>query len=115
MVDTGPCKENKWLGEQIDLNKLPTPILHEGDGGRFINTLGSFVARTPDGKWTNWSIARAMIVGPNKMAGIVAPFQHIGMIWKMWKDQGKPMPFALALGGEPFLPYVRNASSGLGG
>jgi 4-hydroxy-3-polyprenylbenzoate decarboxylase len=106
IVDAGPCKENKWLGGQVDLTKLPTPVLHDGDGGRFINTVGSFVARTPDGKWTNWSIARAMIVGPTKMAGIVAPLQHIGMIWSMWKDQGKPMPFALALGGEPFLPYV---------
>ena len=106
IVETGPCKENKWIGDQVDLNRFPTPILHDGDGGRFINTLGSFVVRTPDGKWTNWSIARAMIAGPKKMTGIVAPFQHIGMIWKMWKDEGEPMPFALALGGDPFLPYV---------
>ena len=106
IVASGPCKENRWIGDQVDLFRLPTPLLHDGDGGRFINTLGSFIARTPDGAWTNWSIARAMIVGKTKMAGIVAPNQHLGMIWNMWREQGKPMPFALALGGEPFLPYV---------
>lgn len=101
-----PCKENVLLGDAVNLNRLPVPWLHEGDGGRFINTFGLFCVRTPDGKWTNWSIARAMIVDGRSMAGIVAPNQHIGMVRQTWLDLGKPMPFALALGVEPFLPFV---------
>lgn len=106
VVDSGPCQDNVWLGDDVDLFALPTPLLHHGDGGRFLNTLGSFVVRTPDGSWTNWSIARAMIVGATKLAGIVAPSQHLGMVRQTWTDIGQPMPFALALGTEPFLPYV---------
>ena len=40
------------------------------------------------------------------MTGIVAPGQHIGMIHKMWADLGRDMPFALALGVEPAIPFL---------
>ncbi len=101
-----PCKENVLLGDAVDLHRLPVPLLHGADGGRFINTFGLFCVRTPDGAWTNWSIARAMVVDGRSMAGIVAPNQHLGMVRQTWLDLGKPMPFALALGVEPFLPFV---------
>ena len=106
VVETGPCKENILLGDDADLLRLPTPLLHDGDGGRFLNTFGIIVARTPDGTWTNWSIARIMILDKNRMTGIVGPLQHLGKIHKMWKDIGQDMPFALALGCEPFIPFV---------
>ncbi len=62
--------------------------------------------QTPDGNWTNWSIARIMVIDRNRMAGIVKVGQHIGDIHKMWQEQGKPTPFALALGVEPAIPFV---------
>ena len=76
MVDpaVAPCKQNKWFGEDIDLTKLPAPILHDGDGGRYLQTAGAIVVRTPPGtpvppdhytydpySWTNWSFSRGMI------------------------------------------------------
>jgi 4-hydroxy-3-polyprenylbenzoate decarboxylase len=106
VVTKAPCKQNIHLGADVNLHELPAPWLHDGDGGRFLNTYGIIVAQSPDKSWTNWSIARIMIVDKTHMAGIVAPFQHIGMIHKMWADIGKDMPFALALGVEPFLPFA---------
>lgn len=106
ITDSAPCKENILLGDEVDLLCLPAPLLHGGDGGRYLNTYGIVVAQTPDKTWTNWSIARIMLLDKNRMTGIVAPGQHIGMIHQMWKEQGQPMPFALALGVEPFLPFV---------
>jgi UbiD family decarboxylase len=105
-VATGPCKENILIGDDVDLLRLPTPLLHDGDGGRYLNTYGIVIAQTPDKTWTNWSIARIMLLDKNRMTGIVAPFQHLGMIHEMWKALDRPMPFALALGVEPFLPFV---------
>ncbi len=58
------CKENIWLGDDIDITKFPAPIAHGGDGGRYIQTVGLNILQTPDGKWTNWSTARAMIANP---------------------------------------------------
>ncbi len=106
LVETGACKENILIGDSVDLLRLPTPFLHGGDGGRYINTYGIIVAQTPDKHWTNWSIARTMLLDKNRMAGIIAPNQHIGMVRQTWLDLGQPMPFALALGVEPFIPFV---------
>lgn len=105
-VPTGPCKENKLIGSAVDLLRLPTPYIHEGDGGRYLNTWGTVIARTPDGAWTNWAISRIMVTGKNTMTGIVIPHQHLGQIFGMWKALGKPMPYALALGTEPAIPFV---------
>ena len=38
IVPTGPCKENIVKGEAVDLWQFPTPLMHGGDGGRYIGT-----------------------------------------------------------------------------
>jgi 4-hydroxy-3-polyprenylbenzoate decarboxylase len=93
-------------GDAVDITEFPAPLLHDGDGGRYLNTFGCIVVRTPDGSWTNWSIARIMVVDGKRMTGLIAPEQHIGMVRQAWADLGKPMPFALALGVEPAIPFV---------
>jgi 4-hydroxy-3-polyprenylbenzoate decarboxylase len=72
----------------------------------YLNTWGTVVARTPDGAWTNWAISRIMVTGKDTMAGLVLPQQHLGIIHARWKALGRPMPFALALGTEPAVPFV---------
>jgi 4-hydroxy-3-polyprenylbenzoate decarboxylase len=106
LLETGPCKENIHLGDAVDLLALPAPLLHDGDGGRYLNTFGIICCETPDKSWRSWSIARIMVVDGKRMAGIIAPNQHVGMVRKTWTDIGQDMPFALALGGPPVLPYV---------
>ena len=106
-IPTAPCKENIAVGDDVDITRFPSPLLHGGDGGRYINTFGVIVAQTPDKKWTNWSIARIMLLDGKRMTGIVKPKgQHLGMIHQMWKQQGKSMPFALATGVEPAVAFV---------
>ncbi|ESZ91008.1 3-octaprenyl-4-hydroxybenzoate carboxy-lyase [Sclerotinia borealis F-4128] len=52
-------KENKLFGDEFDLNSLPSPFIHQTDGGKYIQTYGMHIVQTPDKSWTNWSIARA--------------------------------------------------------
>jgi UbiD family decarboxylase len=106
IVPGGPVKQNILKGDQVDLLRLPAPLLHEGDGGRYLNTFGIIAAQTPDKEWCNWSIARVMVLDKNRMAGIIAPNQHIGMVRQKWTEVGKDMPVALVLGAEPFIPFV---------
>lgn len=98
IVSTGPCKENKLSGEEIDMTKWPIPQLHNSDGGKYIQTYGMHVVQSPDGKWTNWSIARAMLDDRNHLVGLVIPPQHIWQIWSMWKEIGQNVPWALCFG-----------------
>lgn len=106
VVPDAPCFQNVTTGDAVDITRFPAPLLHDGDGGRYLNTFGCIVVRTPDGSWTNWSIARIMVLDEKRMTGIIAPEQHIGMVRQAWADIGKPMPFALALGVEPAIPFV---------
>jgi len=106
VVQTGPCKENIHIGDDVDLMALPAPLLHDGDGGRYLNTFGVICCETPDKSWRSWSIARIMVVDGKRMAGIIAPNQHVGMVRQSWTDIGQDMPFALALGAQPVIPFV---------
>jgi UbiD family decarboxylase len=100
------CKENVLLGDDADLTRFPVPFVHSSDGGRYVNTYGILVARTPDGSWTNWSICRVMMVDGKHMVAYLSSGQHGGKIRDMWFAQGMPMPFALVQGGEPAVPFV---------
>lgn len=101
VVQTGSCKENILNPEDFDLTTLPAPHLHQSDGGKYIQTYGMHVVQSPDKKWTNWSIARAMVHDKNHLTGLVIEPQHLWQIHQMWKKEGKDVPWALAFGAPP--------------
>jgi UbiD family decarboxylase len=105
-VPEGPCMENVLTGDEVDLHRFPVPLIHKDDGGRYINTWGIVIAQTPDKKWTNWSINRVMITGRNTMTGTGFGGQHLGIIYNQWKEKKRPMPFAIAIGVDPAIPFV---------
>ncbi|MET8212665.1 UbiD family decarboxylase [Streptomyces sp. NPDC005373] len=109
-ADQAPCKQNILLGDDATLDRFPIPRIHQDDGGRYANTWGVIVARTPDGRWTNWSIARMQMLDGKHLTGLVIPQQHLGMIWGEWAAIGEPMPFALAQGGVPAIPVIGGAA-----
>jgi 4-hydroxy-3-polyprenylbenzoate decarboxylase len=106
VVEAGACQQNILLGERASLADFPKPVLHEGDGGPYVNTWGTIVARTPDEGFTSWSIARIMAMDDTHLTGLVAPGQHIHYVWSQWAALGKPMPFAIVQGGHPAIPFV---------
>jgi UbiD family decarboxylase len=110
LVEDGPCKQNVLTGDAVDLGRFPAPLLHDGDGGRYLGTYGTVVARTPDGQWTNWGMPRVMLVDSKRMTGIVQPVNHLGMIHEMWKEESRDMPFALCLGTPQAIAFVAGMS-----
>lgn len=98
-----PVKANKLSGDKIRLNSLPAPLLHKGDGGKYIQTYGMFILQTPDKSWTNWSIARAMIHDDKHLTGLVMNPQHIRQVAEEWAKVGKgnKIPYALCFGVPP--------------
>ena len=51
-----PCKENVWTGDDVDLTKLPVPLVHEGDGGRYVGTWHAVVTKHPIRGDYNWGM-----------------------------------------------------------
>ena len=80
---------------------LPVPLLHQQDGGKYLETFEMHAVKTPDGKWVNWSITRGMVYDERRLVGPIIPKQDIGTIWQMWKDRGEDMPWALCFGVPP--------------
>ncbi|KAH7176023.1 hypothetical protein EDB81DRAFT_863878 [Dactylonectria macrodidyma] len=102
ILSTGPCKQNKIFGDDVDLTSLPVPLLHQGDGGKYLQTWGVHVLETPDKSWTNWSIFRGMVHDKRGLTCLVIPGQHNSMIRDQWLKQGKDeVPWALSLGAPP--------------
>ncbi|ODV87919.1 hypothetical protein CANARDRAFT_54491 [[Candida] arabinofermentans NRRL YB-2248] len=98
-----PCKENSLSGDEIDLDALPVPLLHKGDGGKYIQTYGMWCLQTPDGSWTNWSIARGQVTGKRNIAGLVMNPQHIRQVADKWAaiGKGREVPVCLCFGVPP--------------
>ena len=48
-------------GDDIDVEKFPTPMWHDKDGGRYIGTGSYNVTRDPDSDWINIGTYRVKI------------------------------------------------------
>ena len=73
IVTDDPCKENRLVKGEFDFTKLPVPLIHKDDGGKYIQTYAMHVVQSLDGKWTNRSIARAMVADKDHLTGLVVP------------------------------------------
>ncbi len=102
VVKTGPCKENIHLGKDVDLFEFPAPMLHEGDGGRYLCTWHLNITKDPDTGWVNWGMYRAMINSKNSLTGMIEPQKHAGMhLYRRYEPKNQSMPFAIAIAPEP--------------
>ena len=110
IVDTGPCKENIIVGDDVDLYSLPVPYIHEGDGGRYIGTWAFEVTKDPDTKWSNWGMYRFMIHNKRHIVGWPRYSSHLSMmLHEKYVPQNKPMPMALVIGADPRCDLVATA------
>lgn len=99
LVKDGPCKENIQIGDKIDLLKFPVPLVHEGDGGRYIGTWHLTITKDPETDWVNWGMYRHMLHDRNTVGLQAGPATHIRKIQA--KSGDRPMEIAIAIGVEP--------------
>ena len=106
-VESGPCKEIKLLGDEVDLTKLPVSFTGEYETTPHLTAGISFV-RDPNTGWTNAGIRRFQIMGKNLLTDLVLPFQQEGQIFSRWKEKKKPMPIAIVIGADPIVYIACN-------
>jgi UbiD family decarboxylase len=97
----GPCKENKYFDNDVDIFKFPIPWLNEKDGGRYIGTWNSVVTKDPDTGWTNVGTYRMQAHEKNICGIHFAPFNHINLIYQKYVKMNRPMPIAVVIGMDP--------------
>jgi 4-hydroxy-3-polyprenylbenzoate decarboxylase len=98
-VSDGPCKEVAIPGDRVDLFDLPVPVVHEGDGGRYLGTWDLVVSKDAATGWVNWGIYRFMVHNERLLTGFPRPTSHLGkMLLEGYVPKRRPMPIAIAMG-----------------
>src|SRR3990170_3823264 len=91
-VQTGPVKENVFVGDDVDVLKFPTPKWHEFDGGRYIGTGCMFIQKDPDSGWINLGAYRSQIVDRKTVTFHTVADHHGAVIAKKYWDRGVKCP-----------------------
>ena len=103
LVNTGPCKENKMMGDEVDLFKFPVPKFFPMDGGRFFGTAHFVVTKDPESDWVNLGTYRLQLLDKNHLGSQFIKGKHSDIMLKKYQAMGKPMPVAAVVGCDPLL------------
>jgi len=101
VVKDGPVLENMMQGNDVDIEKFPTPRWHTGDGGRYIGTQDMVIVRDPEQSWVNMGCYRGMIQGRDRVSLWINPQKHGRIIAQKYWRAGKAAPVAVVFGCEP--------------
>jgi 2,5-furandicarboxylate decarboxylase 1 len=99
LVASASCKEVIHKGDDVDVTRLPVPILSAKDAGPYI-TAGVVMSRDPDTGKKNTSIYRLQVHGPKRL-GIKA--QQLSRQHGKAESRGERFPVAIAIGTDPVL------------
>ena len=115
-VKGGPCKEVVIPGDKVDLFDLPVPMVHEGDGGRYLGTWDLVVSKDADSDWVNWGMYRFMVHNERLLTGYPRPTSHLGkMLLDGYVPKGRSMPIAIVIGADMPSHLASTATFRMGG
>jgi len=97
-----PCQDNVWVGDEVDLSRLPIQTCWPEDVGPLI-TWGLVITQGPHKSRQNLGIYRQQVIDKNKV--IMRWLSHRGgaLDYQDWQQvhPGEPFPIAVALGTDP--------------
>ncbi len=102
IVSSGPVKEIKWTGGQVDLGKLPIATHASKDCGPYV-TIGVQVGKDPDTHIRNLSIHRMLVLGKDKLSLWAPADHHLGRMILKAEEKKRGLEVATAIGVEPSL------------
>lgn len=107
ITSRAPCKEKVITGKDVNLYDFPAPVVHEGDGGRYIGTWNIVIIRDPDSEWINWGMYRVMIHNRRTLTLRLHMQNDGGRIYHTkYLAHKKPMPVAVVIGADPLSSLV---------
>lgn len=112
IVDTGPVKEVKLVGKDVDLEKIPINQCWAQDGGPYIGT-GLNITKDPDTGIRNMAYHRHMLTGKEKMGCQMRTETHQWKIFQKYETRNEPMPVAIVIGHDPSVYFTASWSGGM--
>lgn len=95
-VDSSPAFEVCLTGSEVDLTRLPIPVLHEKDGGPYISS-GVVVARDPE-YGCNAGVYRLMYRTPRTTSIDLVSHSDLRTFYGRSLERKEPLPIAIAVG-----------------
>ncbi|MGA2961568.1 MAG: UbiD family decarboxylase [Candidatus Korobacteraceae bacterium] len=111
-VDRASAPVKEVITTAVDLGRLPIPVHHEKDGGRYI-TAGLLVSKDPSTGARNVSIHRLQVLGPDRLGILILP-RHLDNFFRAAEQAGKALEVAIAIGVDPVLLLSSQALAPLG-
>ena len=102
LVSTGPVKEIRWTGNQVDLSRLPIVTHAEKDIGPYV-TIGVQVGKDPEMGIRNLSIHRMLLLGKDRLSLWAPPDHHLGRMILKAEEKGRGLEVATAIGIDPAI------------
>ena len=97
-----PFQENTFIGEDVDLNRLPILTHFVQDGGPYL-TAALVVARDPYTGVSTIGYHRMQLKGPRKMGISLHSRRRMFEYFRRAEEQGRPLDVAICVGVHPLL------------
>lgn len=112
LVSGGAWDANVRTGAHVDLTEIVAPMVHEGDGGRYIGTWDIVVSGDPRTGQTNWGTYRFMVHDERTLTGWPRPTSDLGaVVREVCAPRGEPLPVAIVIGADPLCHLAAAAPS----
>jgi len=108
IVPTGPVKEIKWTGDQVDLTQLPIVTHASKDCGPYV-TIGVQIGKDPASGVRNVSIHRMLVLGKDRLSLWAPADHHLGRMILMAEEKNKGLEVATAVGVDPAIVIASQA------
>jgi UbiD family decarboxylase len=105
-ADKAPVNEIILEGDDIDLNKFPSPKMWPRDGGRYLGTWDVLATRDLEDGHMNLGTYRQMIHGPRELFCYWSPGKDARLQAERYWAQNKLFPVAAVYGCDPLMLIV---------
>lgn len=107
--EAGPSYK-KYVGDEVDLLRLPVPWWNRGDAGRYLGTWHLNISKDPETEVRNVGVYRMQLLGPREAAVSISPGSHLAMQIAKAEAKGRSLEMAVAIGVEETLVMAAGAS-----
>eukprot|EP00913_Durusdinium_trenchii_P008860 g8326.t1 len=108
VVKTGFSQQVVKVGRDVDLRELPIPQSRPLEAGRGI-TAGQIFTMNPETGVRDVGVAQLSVTGQNTLALHWTPHDDGWRNFRAYQREGRQMPVAIAIGGDPLLTLTASA------
>lgn len=112
-IRDAPCQQNMVTGKDVDLTMFPAPMVHDGDGGRYLSTWHFVVTKDQNTGWVNWGMYRQMVHNERLLGTLALPHSDLGKMLAKNDATGESMPFATVIGPDPLCAAAGCTAAGV--